>query len=311
MTKVLVGAFLMVLLVELVLRLGLGLGTPPLYRADPNYEYIYQANQDLNRRGNHVLTNAYSMRSHPLRKDDGLRVLKVGDSVIHGGGQTDHDSLASTRLEIALQKHFAQNIRVLNISAGSWGPDNGLAYLKSQGDFGAKVLLLVYSSHDLYDRMTHYPMVGDDPDYPSTTPVMAMQEVWQRSIAPRIQGKKEYSEDAWNQLIQSQADTNEGWQGLIDFGISRKMDVIVYLHPTQEELKNGEFNANGRYLCEWLRNKPVTFIDGREVSGMDGYRDHIHLNDQGQKYLYKGILPALENAVKRQLTPHQLESGSS
>lgn len=37
---------------------------------------------------------------------------------------------------------------MLNISAGSWGPDNCAAYLKHYGLFGAKAMSLLVSSHD-------------------------------------------------------------------------------------------------------------------------------------------------------------------
>src|SRR5687768_4522765 len=101
--------FLVVLLVllvatELVARFVLGLGELPVYVASKEYEYIYAPGQDVKRFGNHILTNEFSMRSAPLSKADKVRILKFGDSVINGGAQTDHDSLASTILEKQLSR---------------------------------------------------------------------------------------------------------------------------------------------------------------------------------------------------------------
>lgn len=56
-------------------------------------------------------------------------VLGLGDSVINGGVLTDQDSLATTRLSELLSKLIRKKVQVLNVSAGSWGPDNCEAYL--------------------------------------------------------------------------------------------------------------------------------------------------------------------------------------
>src|ERR1041384_4426338 len=89
---------LLILLVgtELFARFYLGLGDPPLYIEDKEFEYIYAPDQDVMRFGNHVMTNEFSMRSKPLSPNDKIRILKIGDSIINGGAQTDQDSLAST-----------------------------------------------------------------------------------------------------------------------------------------------------------------------------------------------------------------------
>ena len=83
------------------------------------------------------------------------RILVFGDSVLNGGSLTDHKKLATTLLEKSLQKSCDPLIRVLNISAGSWGPDNAFSYLKKHGDFNASAIVLFFSSHDAHDNMYH------------------------------------------------------------------------------------------------------------------------------------------------------------
>jgi len=75
------------LLVEIGLRVALGLGTSPLLQADSTIGYLFQANQDLDRFGNRVQINGVHQRSEPPsnRPDSSLlRVLVLGDSVIGG-----------------------------------------------------------------------------------------------------------------------------------------------------------------------------------------------------------------------------------
>ena len=74
------------LLAEILLRVTLGLGTPPLVQADDEIGYLFQAEQDLQRFGNHVYINSYHQRSEELADDeDILRVLFIGDSVTWRG----------------------------------------------------------------------------------------------------------------------------------------------------------------------------------------------------------------------------------
>lgn len=88
-------------------------------------------------------------------------VLGLGDSVLYGGVQTDQDSLA-----ISIFSSLT-GYQMLNISAGSWEPDNCAAYLKHFGTFNAKAIFLVVSSHDAHDNITHQPVVGIHPSYPN------------------------------------------------------------------------------------------------------------------------------------------------
>lgn len=80
---------------------------------------------------------------------------------------TDQDSLATTRLCSELSAFMGKKVQVLNISAGSWGPDNCEAYLNRYGMFNGKVAFLVCSSHDAHDNINHQPVVDIDPGMPS------------------------------------------------------------------------------------------------------------------------------------------------
>lgn len=136
-------------------------------------------NQDGYRFGNHYHYNSYSQRSEEPDTTKQI-VLGLGDSVIFGGVQTDQDSLATTR--------FTQEtgIQMLNISAGSWGPDNCAAYLKEKGLFHAKAMFLLVSSHDAHDNMTFEPVVGVHPSYLDKQYKLAYWELLDRYIFPRI-----------------------------------------------------------------------------------------------------------------------------
>ena len=120
---ILLTVLLTAIIVELVGRYAFGFGNPPIHVSDPDFEYIQAPNQDVTRLGNKIITNEYSMRSKPLTESDSVYILGLGDSVINGGAQTTQDSLATTILENELSEKYNKKVRVLNISAGSWGTD--------------------------------------------------------------------------------------------------------------------------------------------------------------------------------------------
>src|SRR5512146_993552 len=93
------------------LRLQYGLGNPPLYMADARTGYRLVPNQRLQRRGNRIAINQYSMRGddlQPQRPAATLRVLMLGDSIANGGWWTDQTELISLKLQAALTQLMAQ-----------------------------------------------------------------------------------------------------------------------------------------------------------------------------------------------------------
>ena len=163
---------------ELFARYGLGLGTPPLSVVHPTIEYLYKPDQDVYRFGNHFIVNHYGMRSRDFsaHKSDlaEYRVMVFGDSVVNGGNLTDHANLATTMLESRLSDRLKRPVIVGNISAGSWGPGNWLAYGKEYGFFDADCVILVISSHDAEDNPTFEPLNPNT--HPTEKPLLALSE---------------------------------------------------------------------------------------------------------------------------------------
>ena len=162
---------------EAVARFGLGLGDPPLSVVHPTIEYMYKPNQDVMRFGKNFIINHYGMRSEnfPIEKSEKeLRVMVFGDSVVNGGNLTDHADLATTLLENRISDGHKRNVRIGNISAGSWGPGNWLAYVKEYGFFGADIIILIISSHDAGDNPIYAPL--DTNTHPQIKPTSAMWE---------------------------------------------------------------------------------------------------------------------------------------
>jgi len=157
-----VGALLGVLAFELASWAYLGFGRRVAMVGHPTIEYVCRPNQLLRRYGNRIEINAWGMRSvaFPKAKTDPreLRVLVIGDSVVFGGNQTDQSELATTLAAQRLEQVLGRSVTVANVSAGSWGPQNQIAFVESYGWFDADLAVVVLSSHDLADVPTFRPV---------------------------------------------------------------------------------------------------------------------------------------------------------
>lgn len=288
---------------ELFARYGLGLGTPPLSVAHPQIEYLLQPNQDLYRFGKHFLTNAYGMRSAAFPKHkaqaDELRIMVFGDSVVNGGSLTDHAQLATTLLQQRLQARHRGRVIVGNISAGSWGPQNLLAYARAYGWFDADIVVVVLSSHDYADTPSFAPL--DPQTHPTRRPWSAVWEGLTRygprywpGAAPAAQPAPPPAPKAVEQAL-------DGLEAFLRLAQASGASVHVLQHWTQSELEAGAPAVGNRLIrqrCARLGLTPVQ-LDGAFrtalAAGRQPYRDDIHPNDLGQQLIAE-VLYALIGA---------------
>ncbi|WNJ16409.1 hypothetical protein [Pontibacter sp. G13] len=292
-------------LVLLVFLVGEGIGryfglcTYPLYSASEQYEYIHAPNQAVRIYGNRFATNSYSMRSLPIdTEQDTTVVLLIGDSVINGGNRTDQDSLASTKLEILLSAKMGQPVRVLNISAGSWGPDNGAAYLNEHGMFGADMMVMVYSSHDAFDNMTFKPVVGIHPQYPSKQAPLAWMKIIERGMQqfqPAKKGKQAQKQRQQNLGISEGKVFNQGLADLVAMGESAGIPVVLYLHATTKEIKKKKSETGREEIKEFAALRNLKLMDELDLGVKPKhFIDDIHFNDLGQQFLADQLAPVIE-----------------
>lgn len=300
---------------ELALRYRYGFLDTPLYVSDSDYEYIYAPNQDVWRFGNHIKTNKYSLRNEPILSTDTTVILLTGDSVVLGGSLTDNDSLASTLLEKRLSKTLGRRVRVLNVAAGSWGPDNVAAYLKKHGLFHADLLCLVASSHDYHDHMDFQDVVGNDINYPDKQYDFALEELWDRYLYPRyvkdlIHGKPAETSPnvslpqpaAGPSIIQKPGvGLNPGFALLKQIAKAADIPFFILLHPEISEVEYGYYDEEGEAILQYAQTDSVRLI--RELDkGIRPvyYRDNdvVHYTAEGQRFLADLLYPIFLDYLK-------------
>jgi len=279
--------------VETFLRIYLGFCDTVLMREDAGYEYIAMENQKRNRFQNFIKYNSYSMRSDELCKNATI-ILGFGDSVINGGVMTDHDSLATTLLSDTLSSVLKRKVQFLNVSAGSWGPDNCYAYLKKHGDFNAVCIFLIVSSHDAYDNMDYNKIIGVNKSFPNEQYSLALYELFDRYLLPKllkVKSDKENGADLGINKRTVESEFNTGFGAFLNYSNITGIPIIVYLHATRNELNNGSYNKQGKEIIEYCLKNNIYIIKDIEQGILDNdYRDNIHLNEGGQQAMAKIIL---------------------
>lgn len=295
----LLSVFICIIVVfEIYLRGYWGFCDAVLMRVDDSYEYIAQSDQDRFRFRKHIRYNEYSMRSKPVNTSDSVRILGFGDSVINGGTQTDNEDLATTLIEDSLTRKYNVPIRCLNISAGSWGPDNCYAYLEKHGNFDADIILLVVSSHDAHDNMDFHPIVGSHVGFPSRQYPLAITELTDRYLIPRVDKLFLMKSKNTGDPISKGSVFNSGFGNFQKYSIEHNIPLIIYLHPEISEVKQGVYNSQGQEIIDFCEKNNINLI--KELDhGIDPsmFRDQIHINEKGQKFMSSILIQEIEKHI--------------
>ena len=297
---------MIVVCAELFARFNLGLGDPPILAPDSDIDYIFAPNQRCNRFGSRIVYNNCSMRcdfdcvvgESPDRK----RIFVVGDSVVNGGSLTDHKNLATTIMQEKLDPSRSK-IQVCNVSAGSWGPGNYIAYFRRyQALVGTNdVLVVELNSHDLWEddpRLTGGANVGKDIACPNRKPCCALSDGFRRYFMPRLRRSlgmavinTKVDVPRWEKDVHSaSAEFNlAALTALYELPVCKR---YLLVHRTREETKNDVESVGETAFRNFAASKGIPIID-LKLNDKDDFRDEIHLNESGQLKMASAIGNAL------------------
>ena len=298
--------FGLVVLAEIGLRLLLGLGSPPLLRADAEIGYLFQANQERTRFTNRIHINEYHQRSGDVVLADSsrfARILFLGDSVTWGGALTDQSETYPELFEDRLDERCDRPVETLNASAGSWSVGNLRAYAERFGFFGSDLVVLQIGEGDLTQPTSDSSGVGNLCSLPRRSPTLALQEFakcyWPRATSRLATWKETEERSGGARTESSSAEVSEREQrqlqtnldhlrALVDSVRAASKPVAIFYHPDRSSVKSKESPPPVLYqeFRTWAERRGIPVLDMQaEWAGEPGveeyYRDHIHLNERG------------------------------
>lgn len=290
-------------LAEVAARFILGLGNPALTIADPSIKYLSAPNDRAIRKGVRQFTNSWGMRSpdFPKSKADPreLRILVIGDSVVHGGAHCDNSQVATTLLSDSLAKLTGRPVTVANVAAGGWCPPNQAAYLAKFGTFDADLAILVLNSEDAVDINIDYtPHLRRDV-FTMKKPIFALQEMYDRKLFARLFPSRIPHFPATTDRYTETASVDRSLAALramIAQCRAAGARVAALQHWKRAELETNHRDAGHALIKSVLDDHLVPTRQGDAAfrsamqRGEMVYRDAIHPTIQGQRVLADDLL---------------------
>lgn len=291
-----------VLATEVLLRTILGLGNPLLMKNDTNIGYLAKPNQKIFRFGKHIKYNQYSQRSEPITLEkpaNKLRILMIGDSVLNGGNPIDQSQTITELLKNKLLS-LGYSAEILNASAGSWGIGNRIEYLREFGTFHSDAIIVQIGTHDLNQPTSTSEIVGEHPHYPTHKPLLAILELWDRYIEPKLSAQFNFKTSPAETLQPSPKEMDRLFQenmvflqDIVLMAKANHIPVFVLFTANRDDLvpKFQVPHYKAKFL-DILSNLNVPIIDSHESwsvlpkdSVMGYYRDFVHLTETGNQSL--------------------------
>lgn len=265
-------------LVEIGLRVGVGLGDPPLVTRDDAVEYRLVPSAHYHRFGNRIEINSHGMRSpeHNLESaPKERRVLLIGDSVIYGNHFLDQPQTIGMQMTVrlaALPALSGCQPLVMAAAASSWGPVNQAAFLADTGSLDADLAILVVSGHDLYDTPTDE---GALIPYRLRPSFSAIEDALQLAIERLTRRLRDRAPAATVEIRRSE--TLEAIERIRDQLADDGIPMVLVYHPTVPERQNGLLSEHA-FFRDWAATRGLAFANLGEASadGAGMYRDHIH-----------------------------------
>jgi hypothetical protein len=226
--------------------------------------------------------------------------MMLGDSVINGGNLTDQSELATTILENKLQQGMHKLVTVGNISAGSWGPCNLLAYIEKYGLFDADVIIVVFNSEDCADIPTFQPL--NPHTHPQTRPLLGLTEAIVHYL-PRYFPSLLGDSSMKHVPLISEASIRRSLgciRDLINAAKSNSISMVVMQYLDREEVLSSP--KSGYYaILETVEETGAAVYSRRADfkksidSGENPFRDYLHPNEIGQNIIANILFNLLKN----------------
>ena len=305
---VLIGGFLTA---ELVARYALELGDPVLMQAHPTIEYLAKPDQDVRIYGKRHRINALGMRSDdpPPPDVEAIRVLVLGDSVINGGRQTDHEQLATTLAQRALHEKLGREVWIGNASAGSWGPANWRAYVETFGTLDANLAVVVVSPHDVWDVPTFDPQFAAQLQTrrPRSAAWVAAREIWARFGFADADAEIDNPNDLQRPppaVVSPDAESRRAAEQSFADLLARFADegvpaVVIYFPEADTDERHDQVRQRLRDIATHGNARFVDLCDHvltDEPLSNPAYRDRMHPSDEGQRRL-ASVIVAVANDI--------------
>lgn len=318
---ILIGLATTFIITEILLRVVLGLGNPPIFEKSEHYGYRFKPSQDIYRFGKRIYFNSEGLRSEEINEKPAegvMRILCIGDSITYGGWFTDQKDTYPYLLRDVLNRNSKYHFEAINASAPSWGIGNEEAYLRNYGIYNSQIVILQIMIDDLFGIKSNGDLIGESPNYPVKKPLLAIQEIFQRGFFKYKKhfiknNEVQYPDNKDAILADSSGDGLESlrqlkpkinteteinlFNNLVSIskikGMVEKNNaelIVIMLEPCDEPKSHYDLNKFAKSMLEMtLSELNAAYVDLKKETSLckekDVFYDRIHPNSKGNKII--------------------------
>jgi len=150
--------------------------------------------------------------------------------------------------------------------------------------------------------MTFDKVVDVVKDYPSKQYALALLELSDRYILPKLLGNPENE----NLQINEKEDSalNGGFMSFLSYSKAQNIPLTIYLHAEASEVEAGSYNADGQEIIQFAKDNNVPLIlDMENGLSLSDFRDYIHINPAGQKKMAETVVKHINATQPTVMTP--------
>jgi hypothetical protein len=229
-----------------------------------------------------------------------MRVLCLGDSVTNGGAITDQADTIPYRLEALLRQRLGK-AEVLNASAPGWAIANELGWLSTYGILDSQFVVLVISTHDLFQPLAPASVVDAHPSFPSRRPILALEDIVRHYLLPILMSEGSAADPgaAGIAVSEMQAQTNRDDVLTINDIVKQGKGQLVVVFLAQGRDRSDDMATLGakREFFSLLDRHAIPVVTlGSEVEsrGRDAmFRDDVHPNPAGNLAIAEAMVREL------------------
>lgn len=299
--RIAAAALLVAVIGELAGR-AYGLHQPVVYQTTA-YGYRVAPNQDARRFGNEIRYNALGLRNEavgPVPASGVTRVLCLGDSVVNGGAITDQAETVPYRLATLLRQRLGP-VEVLNASAPGWALANELGWLSRHGTLDSRFVVLIVSTHDLFQALAPASLVDTHPSFPSRRPMLALQDLVRHYLLPRLSADASVADPGAAGVTASEIQARRNREHVLAIaGIVRQGPgrlLVVFLEQGRDRSGGAATLGAKRQFFSMLDRHGIPVVTlGAEVEtrGRNAmFRDDVHPNPVGNVAIAEATARAL------------------
>jgi hypothetical protein len=148
--------------------------------------------------------------------------------------------------------------------------------------------------------MTFEKTVGVNQSYPDEPYPLAILEVMDRYLKPRLLGLLGTASNDDDLMINKGGNKfNPGFDFFTKYSQEHNIPFVLCLHAERQEVEQGKYNTQGQEILEYCSRNKIKVLSGLQIGEqLSDFRDQIHINEAGQKRWAVSLFNEIQKTIE-------------